>query len=256
VAPGDLRAVEGREVVFVDGAAVPVVSLSGALGLPGAAEARGDASGRLTAVVVASGGVEAAFVVDELLAEQEIVVKGLGRRVPRVPSVTGAAVLPSGRIALILGAAEILHAALFRSLGGAALVSPLFELTPSPAQASRRRLLIADDSITTRSLEKTILESAGYEVIAAADGVEALRLLEENEVDLVVSDVDMPRMDGFALTEAIRASPRLRDLPVILLSARGTDADKARGAEAGADAYLVKSAFEQKSLLEAITQLI
>jgi two-component system chemotaxis sensor kinase CheA len=117
-------------------------------------------------------------------------------------------------------------------------------------------LLIAEDSLTTRSLEKHILEAAGYQVVAAADGRDAWRLLQERGADLVVTDVEMPRMDGFALCEAIRRSPRFRELPIVLVTALESEADKARGLEVGADAYLLKSAFDQRKLLETIARLL
>jgi two-component system, chemotaxis family, sensor kinase CheA len=115
---------------------------------------------------------------------------------------------------------------------------------------------VVDDSMTTRTLEKSILEAAGYEVVTAADGEAGWQLLREQDVDLVISDVEMPRMDGFELTESIRRRGRSRDLPVILISARSSDRDKARGAEVGANAYIVKSAFDQKELLETLAQLL
>ena len=115
---------------------------------------------------------------------------------------------------------------------------------------------MVDDSLTTRALEKSIQEAAGYDVTAAADGAAAWQALQERGADLVVSDVDMPRMDGFALTEAVRGSQRFRELPVVLVTARETDADRTRGVEVGADAYLGKSAFDQKNLLETIAQLL
>jgi two-component system chemotaxis sensor kinase CheA len=124
------------------------------------------------------------------------------------------------------------------------------------ANTAARRLLVADDSVTTRTLEKTVLEAAGYEVIAASDGAEAWHLLQERGADLVISDVEMPRMDGFALTEAVRGSRRFRDLPVILLTALDNERDRARGLEVGADAYLVKSAFDQTVLLRTLEQLL
>ena len=124
------------------------------------------------------------------------------------------------------------------------------------APQARKRLLIADDSVTTRSLVKSILESSGYSVTAAVDGAEAWRLLQEQGADLVVSDVEMPNLDGFGLAETIRQSKRFHDLPVILVTALDSPEHKARGIEAGANAYLVKSAFDQTNLLETIGQLL
>jgi two-component system chemotaxis sensor kinase CheA len=124
-----------------------------------------------------------------------------------------------------------------------------------PAIATKR-LILADDSVTTRTLEKSILEAAGYEVLTAVDGSDAWHLLQDKGADLVVSDVEMPKMDGFSLTETIRGSKRFRSLPVVLVTALETDRDRARGLEAGADAYLPKSNFDQKALLETIRQLL
>jgi two-component system chemotaxis sensor kinase CheA len=131
----------------------------------------------------------------------------------------------------MLNAADLVQSALARAHRPA--LAAAFE---QKRAEDRRRLLVADDSVTTRSLEKSILEAAGYEVIAAVDGGEAWQLLQEKGADLVVADVEMPRMDGFALCEAIRGSKRFRELPVVLVTARESDRDKARGLEAGADA--------------------
>jgi two-component system chemotaxis sensor kinase CheA len=117
-------------------------------------------------------------------------------------------------------------------------------------------LLVVDDSVTTRSLQRSILEGAGYEVIVAVDGSDAWRLLQDAGADLVVADVEMPRMDGFALCEAIRRSTRFRDLPVVLVTALQSDADRKHGLDAGADAYLPKAGFDQRVLLDAIAQLL
>src|SRR5262249_2622148 len=144
---------------------------------------------------------------------------------------------------LVLSAANLIRGALARPAAGAAAAAA----AEAPA---KKRILVVDDSVTTRTLEKSILEAAGYEVAAAADGAAAWRLLHERGADLLVSDVEMPRMDGFALAEAVRASNRFRELPVVLVTARESEPDKARGVAVGADAYLVKSAFDQKNLLE------
>jgi two-component system chemotaxis sensor kinase CheA len=162
---------------------------------------------------------------------------------------SGATILPSGRIALVLNAAALIRAAMSQSVGPV----PVPAMTGSLA---KKRLLVVDNSITTRSLEKSLLEAAGYEVVTAADGEAGWKLLQEQDVDLVITDIEMPRMDGFELTEAIRRSKRSHELPVILISARSSDRDKARGIEVGADAYIVKSTFDQKELLEALGQLL
>ncbi len=117
-------------------------------------------------------------------------------------------------------------------------------------------MLVVDDSITTRTLEKSILEAAGYEVETAIDGDDALRILQQRGAALVVTDIEMPRRDGFALTETIRRSSRFAELPVILLTSRASERDRARGVEVGADAYIVKNAFDQDDLLNAVARLL
>jgi two-component system chemotaxis sensor kinase CheA len=130
---------------------------------------------------------------------------------------------------------------------------------PRPAPPGRQRpatVLVVDDSAVTRTLEKGILEAAGYQVRVAADGAAALDLLQREPCDLVVTDVEMPRLDGFSLTARVRADDRLRDLPVVLVTSLASEDDRRRGAEAGADAYIVKDAFDQDRLLETIRRLI
>jgi two-component system chemotaxis sensor kinase CheA len=248
---GQLRSVAGRPVLALGGPPLPLASLGDVLGLASGylptAESLGDRA--LPVVLVTAGDRALAFAVDEFLAEQEVVVKSLGARIRHLRHVAGATLLPSGKIALVLNAANLVRTALVRAPAPA----------PEPAEAAaptRKRLLVVDDSVTTRALEKSILEAAGYEVLAAADGRAAWQLLQEEAVDLVVSDVDMPGMDGFALTEAVRGTARFCDLPVVLVTARESEPDKARGSAVGADAYLVKSAFDQKNLLETIAQLL
>jgi two-component system chemotaxis sensor kinase CheA len=121
----------------------------------------------------------------------------------------------------------------------------------------RRRVLVVDDSVTTRQLERSILEAAGYEVDVARDGQEAWDRLAAGEVfDLVVSDVEMPRLDGFQLVARVRASVRTARLPVVLITARDSDADRHRALEVGASAYVVKGGFDQEALLDILEQLL
>jgi two-component system chemotaxis sensor kinase CheA len=121
---------------------------------------------------------------------------------------------------------------------------------------ARRSILVVDDALTVRELQRSILQRAGFDVDVASDGVEALSLLADHTVDLVLTDIDMPRMDGFELTESIRALTALANLPVVILSSRASDDDKRRGMEVGADAYIVKSAFDEHALLSVVQRLL
>jgi len=117
-------------------------------------------------------------------------------------------------------------------------------------------VLVVEDTLTTRTLEKNILEAAGFDVTTAVDGEDALIKLHEKDFDIVVTDVQMPRLDGFRLTERIKKDARFKELPVILVTALQTEADKRRGIEAGADAYLTKAVFDQKRFLEIVRRFV
>ena len=174
--------------------------------------------------------------------------KLLDHRLLRVRNVLGVTRLGGGQTVLVLNAPELLQSALRDTTAAAP--------TATPAVASPKRLLVVDDSVTTRTLVKTILEAAGYEVTAAADGAQAWQLLQTITVDAVISDVEMPRMDGIGLTETIRRSASHRELPVVLVTSLGSDRDRARGVQAGANAYLTKSGFDQQTLLDTVATLL
>lgn len=248
VAPEDLRTVEGRLAVQTGDEPAVIASLAAVLGPPLVDRAP---EGLLSFAVVRVGTLRVALRVDALVEEIEVVVRPIRAhgQVP-VPHVSGAAMLASGTIALVLNVTSAVAAAL--GLPFASTHLPAREAAPTV----RRRVLVVDDSITTRTLEASVIEAAGYDVIVAVDGADALRLLQEKGADLVVSDVEMPRMDGIQLCESIRALSRFRETPVILVTALEKPEHKARGLEAGADAYLGKSTFDQEALLTTIRDLL
>lgn len=250
ITASQIRVMEGREVLPVNGATIPIVSLAGLLNLGESPQARGDE--KLPVVLLAVGRDQAAFTVNELIAEREIVVKALGNRIKRIPCADGATVLPSGDIALILRSQHLLRSALGQATSRRSLSA---EISGEQVPA-RKRLLLVEDSVTTRTLEANILGAAGFDVVIAADGMQAWHLLQDQGADLVISDIEMPNMNGFALTEAIRGSRRFRAVPIVLVTALASDADRMRGMEVGADAYLIKSTFDQKELLATIEQLL
>lgn len=247
VGAGELRTIEGREVLSHGNALYPVASLGQVLRLRDRDPQR--AGGRQVLLLLFTGTVRAALAIDELVGEQEVVAKGLGPRMSGLVNLAGATVLPDGRLALILSPAEVLRSALGMSL------RPIAPSLARRAAEVRKKLLVADDSLTTRTLEKSILESAGYDVDVAADGLEAWNKLEAGDFDLVVADVEMPKLTGLELAERIRSSKRFRTLPIVLVTALESDEDKRRGLDLGADAYIVKGAFDQDMLLEAVAQL-
>jgi two-component system, chemotaxis family, sensor kinase CheA len=246
VAPGEVHRVEGRSMITHGGEPVALHSMAAVLGPP--LDAR-PPEGSFTAMVVVSGPRRAALIVDEALEEAQIVIRPLAVDEDAVPAASGVALLPSGDIALVLAAAPLLTLASRSGTG----IAPH---APSRPGALRRRVLVADDSITTRTLEQSVLESAGYAVTTAVNGEDAWRRLERDGADLLVADVEMPRMDGIALCRRVRASERFAELPIVLVTGLGSDQDRARGLEAGADAYIVKSSFDQATLLDTVQQLI
>ena len=191
-----------------------------------------------------------ALEVDEVVGEQEVLARPLGPQIARLGRVAGATVLATGELVPILNTPDLVRAA------AAFRAAFRDEAVARRDAAAPRTILVVEDSITSRMLLKNILEAAGYAVKTAVDGVDALALLRTEELGLVVSDVDMPRMNGFVLTEKIRADPKLRDLPVILVTALEKREDRERGVDAGANAYIIKSGFDQASLLSAVERLL
>jgi two-component system chemotaxis sensor kinase CheA len=248
----ELKMVEGRPVFAapLEGthALVPLVSLARLLGPP---LLEGVIPDPASVILLSVGGERLGIAVDELQEETEVVVRALPSRRRLSPHVSGAAMLPDGGFALLLDAASLLRAArgvVSSSDAGLADASSREQLRPT--------VLVVDDSLTTRSLERSVLEAAGYDVRTAVDGADGWRMLEEMGCDLVVADVEMPRMDGFALCEAIRASERHRSIPVVLVTSLESAEHRARGLAAGADAYIGKSSFDQQGLLQTVGRLL
>ena len=242
-----IRSVEGKEMIPLDGRALSLVRLGSLLGLDVPREGRQEAR-KLSVIVLSSGGISIAFVVDGVVGEQEVLLKGLGRQLLRVPNLAGATVLGSGRVVPVLNVKDLLEGA---SRGGTKAVAG-----PEKAAERRRSVLVVEDSITSRTLIKNILTSAGYDVEVAVDGQEAWEFLSDRSFDIVVSDIEMPRMDGFELTAKIRADSTWADLPVVLVTSLDSPKDRERGIDVGADAYIVKSGFDQGNLLEVMGRLL
>lgn len=249
VRPQDVKTVENRETITVHGAALSLVRMAAILDLQNPSPADPDAT--LTVLVLSLAEQRIGFVVDQVLGEEEVLVKPLRPPLVRVRNVAGVTVLGTGKAVLVLNVADLMKAA--RSHG-----HPATQAAPGKAEAARqaRRILVVEDSITSRMLLKGILESAGYDVKVAVDGIDAFAALREHPFDLVVSDVEMPRMNGFDLTARIRADRNLGHLPVVLVTALESREHRERGLDAGANAYVVKSRFDQGDLLQVIRRLI
>ena len=248
VTVADVQTVEGRETIALGGRAIALVRLADVLELP-RVESKDETSAATPVLVLGLGDQRIAFTVDAVLDELEVLVKPLRRPLSRVRNIAGATVLGSGHVAPVLNVADLLKTA--RKTGSAAA-----RVGPAPKPAEARAVLVAEDSITSRMLLKGILESAGYKVRTAVDGMEAFTLLRAEKFDLVVSDVEMPRLNGFDLTARIRADRKLAELPVVLVTALETREDRERGIDVGASAYIIKSSFDQSDLLDAVRRLV
>ncbi|KVW91102.1 hybrid sensor histidine kinase/response regulator, partial [Thiobacillus denitrificans] len=244
----DIRTVENRETIALDGQALSLAHLADVLEIP---RAPGESADHVQVVVLGLDAGRIAFRVDAVLAEQEVLVKGLGRQLKRVRNLAGASVLGTGQVVPVLNVPDLMASAMRPA------ASPLVSVAGEPhAPAAKRAILVAEDSITSRALIKNILESAGYSVTTAVDGVDAYTALKTGVFDLVVSDVEMPRMDGFDLTAKLRSDKRLAQLPVVLVTALGSSEHRERGIDVGANAYIVKRSFDQSNLLEVIRRLL
>lgn len=248
----DVGTVQNRDTILLDGHSVSFVQLGHLLDVPHRS-LDDDKPAHVSAIIVGSAETRIALGVDAVWQEQELLVKPLRAPLQRVRNVAAATVLGSGRVVPVLNVSDLLASAASTPAAGAP--------APEAGRASRQApqapsVLVVEDSVTSRMLLKDILESAGYVVLTAVDGVDAMATLRIQPVDLVVSDVEMPRLDGFGLTAAIRSDPRLAELPVVLVTALATREDRERGIDAGANAYIVKSNFDQSDLLEAVRRLV
>ncbi|MGD9957463.1 MAG: response regulator, partial [Candidatus Nanopelagicales bacterium] len=246
--------VAGSLVITRDEATMPLADLGDVLGVPGARTPRAAVVARLTGEAVA-------WAVDEVESEREIVVKSLGDFLGRVPGSPGATIDDDGSVLLLVDLRELAARWSGTSSLGSAAQHPVEEAPASrereqPDAHGRARVLVVEDSLGVRELQRSILEGAGYDVVTAVDGLDGASRLQGGPVDLVLSDVEMPGMDGFTLTRTIRRTRGWENVPVVIMTSRGDDADKRAGLDAGADAYLLKREFDQRALVDTVRRLV
>ena len=250
VAMSDVSSVEGRMAFQLRDHIVPLVGLQDVLRLPPARMGDQKAQKEILVVMATSLDSRVGFIVDEILGEDEVFVKSLGRYLGKVKNVSGAMVMPTGEVVVVLDTADLIaHAPL--SLRSGAEKGPGLEV-----KRQEKRILVVEDAFSTRELEKSILETHGYLVDTAVDGLDALDRVTASRYDLIVSDVEMPRMDGFELCRTLKKNEGYRDIPFVMVTGLQKEEDKRRGMEVGAAGYIVKSGFEQTSLLDAIERLV
>lgn len=247
----EIKTVENRLTITMDGKALSFVNLKDILGLQDT-EAGEDAPEWVTVLIVKAAEQTVAIGVDGVINEREVLVKRFGKQLTRVKNILAATVMEMGKVVPILNPSDLIKSIVadncLHRTGGTGLQSDIPQGT--------KHILLAEDSVTTRMLLKNILEAAGYDVSVAVDGQEAFNMLKDLKVDLLLTDIEMPNMNGFVLTENVRKVDALKDLPIVLCTSLTSQQDRERGVEVGANAYLDKSSFTQSHLLEVLEKLL
>jgi two-component system sensor histidine kinase and response regulator WspE len=243
----EISVMEGRECFFLDGVSIGLISSRQVMHFPEAPQ--GD--GPIPVVVISDHAKVYGVVVDRYLGEQDLVVRPLDPRLGKVANVSAAALMGDGQPILIVDTVDLVRSidALLQhaTLQGQASLQP---------KRKGQRILIVDDSPVALDLQSRLVSSRGYQVDRAMHGLEGWKAMRDGDYQLLVTDVEMPEMDGIALIQTLRKEPRFRHLPIIISSSRDSEQDRLHGMEAGADYYLVKSSFQDETLLDAIHQLI
>jgi two-component system sensor histidine kinase and response regulator WspE len=244
----DLSTLEGQQYFTHDGERVGVVSALEVLDLPG----KPDWSEEISVVLLGDHSTRYGLAVDRFIGEFEMVVRPLDARLGKIPSISASALMDDGSPVLIVDVEDLarsvdtlLHGGRLRGLGRGEM-----------AQVTHKRILVVDDSVTVREVQRSLLQNRGYVVEVAVDGIDGWNALRGGAYDLTITDVDMPRMTGIELVSKIKADPKLNGLPVIIVSYKDREEDRMRGLDAGADRYLTKSSFHDETLLTAVEELI
>lgn len=247
ISPEDIDPNVFSQTMVVDGEKTGVIRLSEAMGIKDYSYQNMKTSNKVPVVILGYGVGQIGFIVDEILSVQEIVVRSLGTQLRHVKKISGAAVLGDGATALVIDPLELIEESL----------KPILRKIAKPkSTGSSAKILIVEDSVTSRQYLFNILKKSGYDSEMAQDGAEAFLKLKDSDFSLVVSDVDMPRMSGFTLTEKIRRNKRLSSVPVILVTSLDNPADKKQGELSGANAYIPKKNFSEEDFLLVIRNLL
>ncbi|MFZ4399700.1 MAG: hybrid sensor histidine kinase/response regulator [Bacteroidales bacterium] len=247
----DIRTVESKDTICYNNETIALALMSDVLQIS-ALKKKKNVDEYLNLLILNVSQKKIAFIVDQILGEQEGIVKDLGLQLSHVNNIAGATILGNGKVVPILHPSELLDSSSNSSLS----MNALIENIPLSENQDRKNILVVEDSITIRTLLRNFIENAGFQVKTAVDGLEGYNFIQNESFDLVVTDVEMPRMNGFELTSKIREDKRHADLPIILVTALETSEDKQRGMDVGANAYIVKSNFDKSNLIETIQRLI
>jgi two-component system sensor histidine kinase and response regulator WspE len=246
---GDIRTVEGRQYFDRDGVSIGLVMAAQILEAAAAPPAD-----PMPVVVISDRGQQFGMIVDAFLGERDLEVRPLDLRLGKVPDVNSASLLENGDPVLIVDVEDLVRS-IDNVLMGRRLSRVEFERMAEQAR-QRKRILVVDDSITVRELERQLLHARGFVVDVAVDGMDGWNAIRGTHYDLVVTDVDMPRMDGIGLVTLIKADPTRREIPVVIVSYKDREEDRLRGLDAGANRYLTKSSFHDETFVDTIIDLI
>jgi two-component system sensor histidine kinase and response regulator WspE len=245
----DIRTVEGRQYFDRDGVSIGLVMAAQILERPALAPAD-----PMPVVVISDRGQQFGMIVDSFLGERDLEVRPLDLRLGKVPNVNSASLLENGDPVLIVDVEDLVRS-IDNVLMGRRLSRVEFERMAEQAR-QRKRILVVDDSITVRELERQLLQARGFTVDVAVDGMDGWNAIRGTHYDLVVTDVDMPRMDGIGLVSLLKADPARRETPVVIVSYKDREEDRIRGLDAGANRYLTKSSFHDETFVDTIVDLI
>lgn len=246
----DLLEVGGNQVILIENKAIPIRDLAVVLEI---GQFRLSSAEKLSLIIVSKGWQRVALLVEEIVSEREIVIKRLKPPLKAVRNVMGATFMGSSEVIVVLNPDDLVTSALRLSDAAQLFVRGQ---TEAEQEVEASHILVVDDSITIRTFEKTLLEACGYRVTVAANGQSAWELLQGQSFDLIITDIEMPVMNGFEFGERIKQNEKFKNIPVVMVTSLSSEAEKRRGIEIGADAYIVKSQFESKVLLDVINQLL
>lgn len=249
--------IEGRDTIIFDNEPISVARLADLLEISVTHQEEITDKQEIPCIILNVGSEKLGLFIDTLIDEQDVVLKLQSKLLKRVRNIAGATILGTGDVCMVLNPQDLLRSA--RKLSTSMPSYHLIEQSNNQEVETVNKkylILLVEDSISTRTQEKRILERAGYEVITAVDGLDAFNKLHTCSFDAVVSDIQMPNMDGLSLTVKIRENKNYSELPIILVTSLASNEDKQKGAEVGANAYIIKDGFNQKVLLETLKRLI
>ncbi|WP_348739059.1 hybrid sensor histidine kinase/response regulator [Pseudomonas rhodesiae] len=250
LAPEDIVQLEGRQHFWHEGRHVGLVAASQLLQRP----AGQSPSETLKVVVIRERDAVYGIAVERFIGERTLVVLPLDDRLGKVQDISAGALLDDGSVVLIVDVEDMLRSV--DKLLNTGRLERIARRSQQTAEAPRKRVLVVDDSLTVRELQRKLLLNRGYEVAVAVDGMDGWNALRSEDFDLLITDIDMPRMDGIELVTLLRRDSRLQSLPVMVVSYKDREEDRRRGLDAGADYYLAKASFHDDALLDAVMELI